>query len=171
MPASSEVNLSELVLTPGRTTLADLENVWRNGLAVRLAEVARAGIAASAARIDAAARGDKPVYGVNTGFGKLASIKIRPEDTATLQRNLILSHCCGVGEPVEPETVRLILALKLLSLGRGASGVRPVSTAKHGRASRTTARSCAKNKSFGASTAFKKGSFAGCSSGRSGGQG
>ena len=92
---------------------------------MRLAESARAGIAASAARIDAAARGDKPVYGVNTGFGKLASIKIEAEDTATLQRNLILSHCCGVGEPVEPETVRLILALKLLSLGRGASGVRP----------------------------------------------
>ena len=117
--------MPELVLTPGRTTLAELEDVWRNGRAVRLAESARPGIAASAARIDAAARGDKPVYGVNTGFGKLASIKIEARDTATLQRNLILSHCCGVGEPVEPETVRLILALKLLSLGRGASGVRP----------------------------------------------
>jgi histidine ammonia-lyase len=122
---SSEANLSEIVLKPGRTTLAELERVWREGLAVRLADGARAGIAASAARIDAAARGDKPVYGVNTGFGKLASIKIEAKDTATLQRNLILSHCCGVGEPVEPETVRLIMVLKLLSLGRGASGVRP----------------------------------------------
>src|SRR5690606_20610193 len=75
--------------------------------------------------IDAAAKGDVPVYGVNTGFGKLASIKIKTEDTATLQRNLILSHCCGVGEAVEEETVRLIMALKLLSLGRGASGTRP----------------------------------------------
>jgi len=117
--------LPDLVLTPGQATLADLEAVWRGGLAVRLADGARAGIAASAARIDAAARGDAPVYGVNTGFGKLASIKIAAGDTATLQRNLILSHCCGVGEPVEPETVRLILVLKLLSLGRGASGVRP----------------------------------------------
>ena len=117
--------MPDLVLTPGQATLADLEAVWRGGLAVRLADGARAGIAASAARIDAAARGDAPVYGVNTGFGKLASIKIAAGDTATLQRNLILSHCCGVGEPVEPETVRLILVLKLLSLGRGASGVRP----------------------------------------------
>ncbi|OQM75342.1 histidine ammonia-lyase [Manganibacter manganicus] len=117
--------MSELTLTPGHVTLADLERVWREGLAVRLADSARAGIADSAARIDAAAKGDVPVYGVNTGFGKLASIKIKAEDTSTLQRNLILSHCCGVGENVEEETVRLIMALKLLSLGRGASGTRP----------------------------------------------
>lgn len=117
--------MSELILTPGETTLAQLERVWREELAVRLADSARPGIAASAARIEAAANGDVPVYGVNTGFGKLASIKIAAGDTATLQRNLILSHCCGVGEPVEPETVRLIMVLKLLSLGRGASGVRP----------------------------------------------
>ena len=62
--------------------------------------------------------------GVNTGFGKLASVKIAPQDTATLQRNLILSHCCGVGEEMEPATVRLVMTLKLLSLARGASGVR-----------------------------------------------
>ena len=116
----------ELTLTPGTVTLAELERVWREGLAVKLADSAHAGIKESAARIAAAAQGDEPVYGVNTGFGKLASIKIAAEDTATLQRNLILSHCCGVGEAVAPETVRLIMALKLLSLGRGASGVRPV---------------------------------------------
>lgn len=114
-----------MILTPGDTTLAQLEQVWRGELAVQLHDSACEGIAASAARIAAAASGDVPVYGVNTGFGKLASIKIRSQDTATLQRNLILSHCCGVGEPVEPETVRLIMVLKLLSLGRGASGVRP----------------------------------------------
>ncbi|GHG99715.1 histidine ammonia-lyase [Pseudodonghicola xiamenensis] len=117
--------MSERVLTPGQCTLADLEQIWREGLAVRLDDSARPAIIKAAARIAAAAQGEAPVYGVNTGFGKLASIKIRPEDTATLQRNLILSHCCGVGEPIEPETVRLIMVLKLLSLGRGASGVRP----------------------------------------------
>ena len=114
-----------LTLSPGAVTLDQLERVWREGLSVRLDAAARPGIEASAASIAAAAAGDAPVYGVNTGFGKLASVRIAPEDTATLQRNLILSHCCGVGEPVEPETVRLIMALKLLSLGRGASGVRP----------------------------------------------
>ena len=126
MPAFSEATLTDdLILTPGAATLADLERIWRSGCAVRLAESARPGIAASAARIAAAAAGEAAVYGVNTGFGKLASVRIAPEDTATLQRNLILSHCCGVGEPVEPQTVRLVMALKLLSLGRGASGVRP----------------------------------------------
>jgi histidine ammonia-lyase len=65
-----------------------------------------------------------PVYGVNTGFGKLASVTIAPEDTAQLQRNLILSHCSGVGDPIPARMTRLMMALKLLSLGRGASGVR-----------------------------------------------
>ncbi len=116
--------MSELVLTPGAATLADLERIWRDGVAVRLAADARPAIEASALRIAKAAAGEAAVYGVNTGFGKLASVRIAPQDTATLQRNLILSHCCGVGEPIEQPTVRLIMALKLLSLGRGASGVR-----------------------------------------------
>ncbi|MBU3028887.1 histidine ammonia-lyase [Paracoccus marinaquae] len=112
-------------LVPGEATLSQLETIWREGGPVRLADTARPGILASAGRIAAAAAGDVGVYGVNTGFGKLASVRIAPEDTATLQRNLILSHCCGVGEPLDLNAVRLMMALKLLSLGRGASGVRP----------------------------------------------
>ena len=92
--------------------------------ALALIPVCKPAVEAAAKRIAAAALGDDPVYGVNTGFGKLASIKIGQEDTATLQRNLILSHCCGVGEPISRGMVRLIMSLKLLSLGRGASGVR-----------------------------------------------
>ncbi len=83
-----------------------------------------AGIAEAAARIAEIAAGNAPVYGINTGFGKLASIKIDSADVATLQRNLILSHCCGVGQPLPENVVRLIMSLKLISLGRGASGVR-----------------------------------------------
>ncbi|MDA1311682.1 MAG: histidine ammonia-lyase, partial [Proteobacteria bacterium] len=81
-------------------------------------------VAASAAVIAAAAIGEAPVYGVNTGFGKLASVRIAPEDAAALQRNLVRSHCCGVGAPTAEPIVRLTMALKLISLGRGASGVR-----------------------------------------------
>ncbi|HRO12488.1 MAG TPA: histidine ammonia-lyase [Amaricoccus sp.] len=115
-----------LTLIPGQASLAQLESLWREGLPARLDPAAHAGVARSAARVAAAAQGAAGVYGVNTGFGKLASVRIAPEDTATLQRNLILSHCCGVGLGLEPAAVRLMMALKLLSLGRGASGVRPV---------------------------------------------
>ena len=113
-----------LTLTPAAATLAQLHQIWQGSGPVALAPSARAGIDASAAVIASAAKGDAPVYGVNTGFGKLASVRIAPSDTETLQRNLILSHCCGVGEALEPTTTRLMMALKLLSLGRGASGVR-----------------------------------------------
>jgi len=99
--------MAELVLTPGKTSLTELERIWRDKLMVRLADSASLGIASAAARIAEAAEGDVAVHGVNAGFGKLASIKIRPKDRATLQRNLILSHCCGLGAPVEPETFRL----------------------------------------------------------------
>ena len=113
-----------LRLIPGTTSLADLEQIWRSDQTLELDPAARGGIDASAAVVETAAQGGDPVYGVNTGFGKLASVRIEPADTATLQRNLVLSHCCGVGDALAPATVRLMMALKLLSLGRGASGVR-----------------------------------------------
>ena len=113
-----------VTLTPGKVSLADLELVFRKELAVRLDRACKPAVEGAAAQIAAAAAGDVPVYGVNTGFGKLASLKIKKEDTATLQRNLILSHCCGVGRAIPRAHARLIMVLKLLSLGRGASGVR-----------------------------------------------
>ncbi len=76
-----------------------------------------------AARSTRSLRKGEPVYGINTGFGRLASIHIASEDLAALQRNIVLSHAAGVGEPMR--NVRLMMALKLASLGRGASGVRP----------------------------------------------
>ncbi len=116
--------MTALILTPGQTSLADLARVYREELPVTLNRAARPAVEAAAAAIAAAAAGDAPVYGVNTGFGKLASLRIAPEDTATLQRNLILSHCCGVGPAIPRAHARLMMVLKLLSLGRGASGVR-----------------------------------------------
>jgi histidine ammonia-lyase len=113
-----------LTLTPGATALASLESLWRTGAPARLDPACRPGVEQAADRIRGAAAGQAPVYGVNTGFGKLASRKIAPQDTEKLQENLILSHCCGVGAPLDPATTRLMMALKLLSLGRGASGVR-----------------------------------------------
>ncbi|MGB5864528.1 MAG: histidine ammonia-lyase [Sulfitobacter sp.] len=109
-------------LLPGAATLAQLQEIWTNNHPVVLDRSSHAGIAAAQALVRKAANGDAAVYGVNTGFGKLASVKIASKDVATLQRNLILSHCCGVGEPLDESTTRLMMVLKLLSLGRGASG-------------------------------------------------
>ncbi|MCV2887074.1 histidine ammonia-lyase [Ruegeria aquimaris] len=111
-------------LSPGSTDLATLRTIYRTGAPVRLDPSARAGVDAAAAMVAKAAAGEAAVYGINTGFGKLASTKIAAKDTATLQRNLILSHCCGVGQPLSEARTRLMMVLKLLSLGRGASGVR-----------------------------------------------
>ncbi|MBY8977712.1 histidine ammonia-lyase [Rhodobacteraceae bacterium NNCM2] len=116
--------MTALILKPGAATLAELHDVWSGFQKVELDRAARPAVEAAAALISSAAAGQTAIYGVNTGFGKLASVKIAPEDTATLQRNLILSHCAGVGAPTPPNVVRLMMALKLLSLGRGASGVR-----------------------------------------------
>ena len=113
-----------IVLHPGSVPISTLETIYWQGTAVRLDPSFRAGIETAARRIAEIAGGDEPVYGINTGFGKLASIKVAPADVTTLQRNLILSHCCGVGNPLPENIVRLIMALKLISLGRGASGVR-----------------------------------------------
>ena len=116
--------MSTLVLTPMQVSLQDLEQVYRSNVAVRLDAACKPAVELAQSRIDAAAAGSAAVYGVNTGFGKLASVKVAPEDTAQLQRNLILSHCCGVGEPMPEAHVRLMMVLKLISFGRGASGVR-----------------------------------------------
>lgn len=116
--------MSEAIpLAIGQTSLATLLDVYRSDRPVVL-EGDLGPVERAAARIAEAAAGSAAVYGVNTGFGKLAQHRIPPADTADLQRNLILSHCCGVGAPMPAAVVRLMLALKLLSLGRGASGVR-----------------------------------------------
>lgn len=113
-----------IILHPGSVPLKDLETIYWTGEPARLHPSFDAGIEKAARRIAEIVAGNAPVYGINTGFGKLASIKIDSADVATLQRNLILSHCCGVGQPLAENIVRLILSLKLVSLGRGASGVR-----------------------------------------------
>ena len=116
--------MTSLELNPGLLTLADLQALHAGGLTLTLNPSAHAPIAASAAVVAAAAAGDAPVYGVNTGFGKLANKRISQGELEALQRNLIRSHSVGVGAPLQPAVVRLMLALKAASLARGYSGVR-----------------------------------------------
>ena len=115
-------------LSGGAASLADWRAIYAGaGVALDPASAARveAGAAAVARII---ARGE-PVYGVNTGFGKLASVRIADADLVQLQRNIVLSHAAGVGEPASVAATRLMMALKLDSLAQGASGVRPATLA------------------------------------------
>jgi histidine ammonia-lyase len=112
-----------ITLTPGRATLADWRSVL-DGAAVRLHPAAAPAVEAGARAVEAIVARGQPAYGINTGFGKLASVRIASDDLAALQRNIVLSHSAGVGAPMRPATVRLMMALKLASLGRGFSGVR-----------------------------------------------
>jgi histidine ammonia-lyase len=113
-----------VALVPGSVSIDTLAHLYWNDLPSWLHASAKPGIENAARIVAEASAAGAAVYGVNTGFGKLASIKIEAKDTATLQRNLILSHCSGVGEAIPTPIARLMMTLKLISLGRGASGVR-----------------------------------------------
>lgn len=114
-----------LRLDPTAIDLAMLRQIWV-GADCRLDQPSKERIAASAAAVERILAGGETVYGINTGFGLLANTRIPADRLAELQRNLILSHSCGLGEPLPRHVVKLMIVLKLLGLGRGFSGVRPI---------------------------------------------
>lgn len=110
-----------LDILPGEARLA----IWRavnTGSAARLHHEAHADVERAAGMVDRLVQAGKPVYGLNTGFGKLAHIRISDADLTTLQQNLVMSHMTGYGPALDENVVRLAIALKIASLGRGASG-------------------------------------------------
>src|SRR4051794_17447780 len=118
-----EAAVADVVIRPGKTTLADWRAIYR-GAGVTLDPACHVAIANSARVVETILATDQPIYGINTGFGRLATVRIEAGDLVTLQRNIVLSHAAGVGEPMPAPLVRLMMALKLASLGQGASGVR-----------------------------------------------
>ena len=128
MPASGEDN-------DARSAATGLGQRWRTGAPSIAAPPltvdpgCRAAIRRGAEAVDRIVARGEPVYGINTGFGKLASVRIATGDLETLQRNIVLSHAAGVGETTPAPIVRLMMALKLASLAQGASGVRPETVA------------------------------------------
>jgi histidine ammonia-lyase len=116
--------LKRITLRPGSVPLTDFRAIYR-GAAVELSPDCAARIDASAAAVERIVARGNPVYGINTGFGKLASVRIAPAELEQLQRNIVLSHAAGVGDPTPVAIARLMIALKLASLAQGASGVRP----------------------------------------------
>ena len=118
--------MTKFLLNVGALALDDLQTLHKGGVSLTLPATARSAIRASHKIVADAAAGDIPVYGINTGFGKLANKRISSADLDTLQLNLIRSHSVGVGEPLAPAVIRLMLALKAASLARGYSGCREV---------------------------------------------
>ncbi|HWI89443.1 MAG TPA: histidine ammonia-lyase, partial [Sphingomicrobium sp.] len=112
-----------LKLNPESVTLDQLRELWL-GAEARLDDAAMQRVADAAAAVDRIVASGETVYGVNTGFGLLASTRIPDDRLADLQTNLILSHSAGVGDPLPRHVTRLMIVLKLLGLGRGYSGVR-----------------------------------------------
>ena len=125
MDKVSRGDVAALVLTPGVVDLATLRRVHAGGVQLALHSSAQAGLRAAQATVRRIVDSGEVVYGINTGFGKLAQTTIPPERLAELQRNLVLSHSAGTGAPLADGVVRLVLATKAVSLARGHSGVRP----------------------------------------------
>lgn len=112
-------------LDPTKIDLATLRRIWA-GASARLDDSSMQRVAEAAASVERIVAGGETVYGVNTGFGLLASTRIPDARLAELQTNLILSHSAGLGDPLPRHVTRLMIVLKLLGLGRGHSGVRPL---------------------------------------------
>src|SRR6266550_8709096 len=104
-------------------TLDQLLAVADRGEPVALTDAARERVTASRAVVDARARGDEPAYGINTGFGSFADVKIAPDALNLLQLNLLRSHAAGLGAPLPARTVRATMALRANVLAKGFSGI------------------------------------------------
>ncbi|NKF22314.1 histidine ammonia-lyase [Solimonas marina] len=114
-----------IALKPGATTLDDWRAIYR-GAMPRLDSSCREAAERGALAISRILAKGAPVYGINTGFGKLATVRIEDADLERLQRNIVLSHAAGTGEALPTHIVRLMMSLKLSSLGQGVSGVQPM---------------------------------------------
>lgn len=119
------MTLPTLMLDGNTLTLEQIEQVSLLGRKVGLHPEARARVETARALVDKVAAGDEPAYGINTGFGTLAEVRIDKKDLRQLQRNLILSHAVGVGAPLPVHEARALLLLRCNVLAKGFSGIRP----------------------------------------------
>ncbi|KQN46317.1 histidine ammonia-lyase [Serratia sp. Leaf50] len=122
--ASSSTDMTLCHLQPGQVDLSTLRKIYQGNVRIELADSARANVLASQETVKRIVEQGRVVYGINTGFGKLAQTSIPAERLAELQRNLVLSHSVGIGADLPDNVVRLVMATKVLSLSRGHSGIR-----------------------------------------------
>ncbi len=117
--------MKALELDGQRLSLPLLRQIWEQPVQIRLGKQARGRVQESQAYVNQSIESSRPFYGINTGFGKLAHVRIERSKLDRLQENLIRSHAVGVGEPLSKEVVRLAMILKVHALAKGYSGVRP----------------------------------------------
>ncbi len=116
--------MNTFLLKPGKLTLADCRRIYQGHLAIELDSSCREAVAKSSDTVARVISEKRTVYGINTGFGLLASTRIPEEKLELLQKSLVLSHAAGVGKLLPDNLVRLLMVLKLSSLAQGYSGIR-----------------------------------------------
>ena len=116
--------MTALNLIPGQLSLAQLRAIYQQPVTLSLDDSASAQIEASVACVEQILAENRTTYGINTGFGLLASTRIETCDLENLQRSIVLSHAAGVGSANDDAIVRLIMVMKINSLARGISGIR-----------------------------------------------
>jgi len=116
--------MNKLIIDGESLVISDVVKVARENYFVELAEEAKTKINKSRAYVDKLVDSDAVVYGITTGFGKFSDVSISKEDTKALQRNLIVSHACNMGDPLAEEVVRGIILIRCNALAKGFSGIR-----------------------------------------------
>ncbi|BBE31984.1 histidine ammonia-lyase 1 [Tepiditoga spiralis] len=116
--------MKKLFIDGKSLNIEDFINVARNHYEVHLTEEAKEKMQKSRDVVEKIVENEKPVYGINTGFGKFCNVKISKEESKNLQKNLIMSHACGVGNPLKEDAVRGIMLLRANALANGFSGIR-----------------------------------------------
>ncbi|CCJ34245.1 histidine ammonia-lyase [Caloramator australicus] len=116
--------MNKVVIDGHHLTIQDVVNVARNGYYVELSDDAKLRVEKARALVDKFVQDERVEYGITTGFGKFAEVVISKEDAKRLQRNLIVSHACAVGDEFDTEIVRAIMLLRANALSKGHSGVR-----------------------------------------------
>lgn len=117
--------MNRVILDGNSLTLEDFIRIVRGGFKVEISQEAMKRVEKARSLVDRFVEEEKVVYGITTGFGKFSDVVISSEETKSLQRNLIISHSCGVGNPLHEEAAKGIMVLRINALAKGFSGIRP----------------------------------------------
>ncbi|MBN1435209.1 aromatic amino acid lyase, partial [Candidatus Fermentibacterales bacterium] len=124
LEAAWRTQLEDMVTIEHESTSLEQVAAVSRGAAARLSERARSAISKGRAALEGRIREGRPIYGVSTGFGRLAGTRVSNDQVEALQRNLLFSHACGSGPPLPHRVVRVMMFLRAASLSSGRSGVR-----------------------------------------------